>query len=144
MNSGKGQASLNTRKRTYSNPYLEQGIDTITPQEVRSIKLKLKKVYLENRRKDLLMKWNKRLKSELKEGLWSDDELLVVQGYFTAQILENSNRMKKYMKELNSNKRGLRVEQFFEEKREVEKIEKVFNKRVWAEYRQVTLRNKKK
>jgi hypothetical protein len=123
---------------------LEQGIDTITPQEVRSIKLKLKKVYLENRRKDLLMKWNKRLKSELKEGLWSDDELLVVQGYFTAQILENSNRMKKYMKELNSNKRGLRVEQFFEEKREVEKIEKVFNKRVWAEYRQVTLRNKKK
>jgi len=90
------------------------------------------------------MKWNKRLKSELKEGLWSDDELLVVQGYFTAQILENSNRMKKYMKELNSNKRGLRVEQFFEEKREVEKIEKVFNKRVWAEYRQVTIRNKKK
>lgn len=56
------------------------------------------------------MKWYKNLKAGLNDGLWSEDEMQVVQGYFTDQIMENSKRMKKYMAELTSNKRGLRVE----------------------------------
>jgi len=60
--------------------------------------------------------------------------MMVVQSYFTDQIMANSNRLKTYKTQLQQNKKGLRVEQYLEEMQQVNKIEDVFSKKVWSEY----------
>jgi len=121
-----------------------KGTDEISSSSIKQIKHKLKTVYVEKDRKELLEKWNKKTAAKLENGLWSDEQMMVVQSYFTDQIMTNSNRMKKYKTSLQQNKKGLRVEQYLEEMDQVSKIEEVFNKKTWAEYQKVENRNRKK
>jgi hypothetical protein len=99
------------------NPYMPgRGIDKVTLADIADIEDQLKKVYILNRRRDKLMKWSRGMKKGLENGLWSDDQMMVVQSYFTDQIMINRSRMDKYRAKLQKNLQGLRMDQYLEQK----------------------------
>ena len=49
-----------------------KGTDKISQASIKQIKDKLKTVYVEGKRKEILEKWNKRMAAKLKNGLWSN------------------------------------------------------------------------
>jgi len=56
-----------------TNPYMPgKGTDKISQASIKQIKDKLKTVYVEGKRKEILEKWNKRMAAKLKNGLWSN------------------------------------------------------------------------
>ena len=57
---------------------------------------------------------------------------MVVQSYFTDQIMINKNRMNAFKANLRKNRDGLRMDQYLEEMRGVDKIEAVYSSKVWA------------
>ena len=127
------------------NPYMPgRGIDKVTLADIADIEDQLKKVYILNRRRDKLMKWSRGMKKGLENGLWSDDQMMVVQSYFTDQIMINRSRMDKYRAKLQKNLQGLRMDQYLEQKEQVDNIEEVYNNKVWAQYQRVGARNGKK
>ena len=100
------------KQMSNTNPYMPgKGIDKLTQVEINSIKYKLRNLKNEEDRRKMAMVWNAAKKREIKFGFFSDEQMIVVQSYFTGLITLNKNAMKDYKIKLDKNKQNLSSEE---------------------------------
>merc|ERR1740139_1058069 len=104
--------SVTIKKPSNTNPYMPgKGIEKLTQVEINSIKYKLRNLKSEADRRKMAMVWNAAKKREIKFGFFSDEQMIVVQSYFTGLITLNKNAMKDYKIKLDKNKQNLSSEE---------------------------------